>query len=323
MKKIAVYVSFMNDRYRAQLRTAASEQGFDLDFYDCNRDSAALLGRIGDYEVIYGHPDPAWLKRADRLRWLCSDFAGVEKYLDEAIWPSPDCLLSNSSGAYGPAIAEHIVMVLLMLLRRMPEYQSAMAERAWPCLTPIRSLTGSRVVVLGTGDVGRSAARRLRALGAAVTGVCRSGRAEDPAFDRVLPIGRLDEILPQADALVMALPATAETAGVLSRERIALLGPQALVVNVGRGSAIDQPALVEALTARRLAGAALDVMEPEPLPPDHPLWQCPNTILTPHVSGNMALGLTCDLDVDMFCRDLGRYAAGEPLENLVDRSRGY
>ena len=169
----------------------------------------------------------------------------------------------------------------------------------------------------------RSAARRLRALGAAVTGVCRSGRAEEPAFDRVLPVGQLNELLPQADALVMALPATAETAGILSRERIALLPPQALVVNVGRGSAIDQPALVEALTARRLAGAALDVMEPEPLPPDHPLWQCPNTILTPHVSGNMALGLTCDLDVDMFCRDLGRYAAGEPLENLVDRSRGY
>ena len=323
MRKIAVYVSFMNDRYRAQLRTAAAEQGFDLDFYDCSRDSAALLDRIGDYEVIYGHPDPAWLKQADRLRWLCSDFAGVEKYLDEAIWPSQGCLLSNSSGAYGPAIAEHIVMVLLMLLRRMPEYQSAMAERAWPCLTPIRSLTGSRVVVLGTGDVGRSAARRLKALGASVTGVCRSGRAEEPAFDRVLPVGQLNELLPQADALVMALPATAETAGVLSRERIALLGPQALVVNVGRGSAIDQPALVEALTARRLAGAALDVMEPEPLPPDHPLWQCPNTILTPHVSGNMALGLTCDLDVDMFCRDLGRYAAGEPLENLVDRGRGY
>ena len=173
-------------------------------------------------------------------------------------------------------------------------------------------------MALGTGDVGRSAARRLKALGASVTGVCRSGRSEEPAFDRVLPIGRLDELLPQADALVMALPATAETAGILSRERIALLGPQALVVNVGRGSAIDQPALVEALTARRLAGAALDVMEPEP-----PLWQCPNTILTPHVSGNMALGLTCDLDVDMFCRDLGRYAAWEPLENLVDRRRGY
>lgn len=323
MRKIAVYVSFMNDRYRAQVRTAAEGLGFSVDFYHCDRDGGDLLDNIGDYEIIYGHPEPAWLREAGRLRWLCSDFAGVEKYLDEAVWPRPDCLLSNSSGAYGPTIAEHIVMVLLMLLRRMPEYQSALGAGAWPFFTPIRSLTGSRVVALGTGDVGRNAARRLKALGAAVTGVCRSGRSEEAAFDQVLPMGELDNVLPQADALVMALPATAETAGVLSRRRIALLPPTAFVVNVGRGSAIDQPALVEALMARRLAGAALDVMEPEPLPADHPLWRCPNTIITPHISGNMSLGLTCDLDVDMFCRDLGRYANRETLENLVDRVRGY
>lgn len=323
MRKIAVYVSFMNDRYRAQLRTAASEQGFDLDFYDCNRDSAALLGRIGDYEVIYGHPVPAWLKRAARLRWLCSDFAGVEKYLDEAIWPSPDCLLSNSSGAYGPTISEHILMVLLMLLRRMPEYEADLLERRWTLHTPIRSITGSHVVLLGTGDIGSHTARRLKALGAAVTGVCRSGRAAEPAFDAVLPVGELDSVLPGADAVVLALPATAETEGLLSRERIALLPPTAFVVNVGRGSAIDQEALAEALRERRLAGAALDVMVPEPLPADHPLWSCPNTILTPHVSGNMSLGLTCDLDVELFCRDLRRWGAGELPENLVDRRRGY
>lgn len=321
MKNIAVCAShFITDAHRLQIERTAESVGFSVTYFDTQ---AALEEKIADFEVLFGYIPPELLPGARSLRWLCAASAGVDHLLDDAIWPHPDCLLSNSSGAYGPTISEHILMVLLMLLRRMPEYQSAMAERAWPCLTPIRSLTGSRVVVLGTGDVGRSAARRLRALGAAVTGVCRSGRAEEPAFDRVLPVGQLNELLPQADALVMALPATAETAGVLSRERIALLGPQALVVNVGRGSAIDQPALVEALTARRLAGAALDVMEPEPLPPDHPLWQCPNTILTPHVSGNMALGLTCDLDVDMFYRDLGRYAAGEPLENLVDRSRGY
>ena len=158
---------------------------------------------------------------------------------------------------------------------------------------------------------------------AAVTGVCRSGRAAEPAFDAVLPVGELDSVLPRADAVVLALPATAETEGLLSRERIALLPPTAFVVNVGRGSAIDQEALAEALRERRLAGAALDVMVPEPLPADHPLWSCPNTILTPHVSGNMSLGLTCDLDVDMFCRDLRRWGAGELPENLVDRRRGY
>ena len=102
-----------------------------------------------------------------------------------------------------------------------------------------------------------------------------------------------------------------------------MLPERAYVVNVGRGSAIDQEALAEALREGRLAGAALDVVTPEPLPADHPLWDCPNTIITPHVSGNMSLGLTCDIDVDMFCADLGRYAAGEPLRNLVDRRRGY
>ena len=322
MRKLAVCVNFMSEPYRSRIEKAAAELGFTPAFY---RDSSdGRLGEdIGGYEVIFGHPAPAVLKRAERLRWLCSDCAGIEAYLDSAVWPHPDCLLSNGSGAYGPTISEHILMVLLMLLRRMPEYQAAAAERQWPYLKPIRSIGGSRVVMLGTGDIGSHTARRLKALGARVTGVCRSGWSTEPAFDRVVPLGELDSLLPQADALVMALPATAETVGVLSRERIALLPPTAYVVNVGRGSAIDQEALVEALQARRLAGAALDVMVPEPLPADHPLWTCPNTIITPHISGNMALGLTCDLSVDIFCRDLVRYAAGELPEGLVDRNRGY
>lgn len=323
MRKIAVYVSFINDSYRRQIDSAAQSLGFQADYYDSNADAEALAARIGDYEVIYGHAAPSQLKNAKNLRWLCTDFAGVEPYLDPAVWPRPDCLLSNSSGAYGPAISEHIVMVLLMLLRRMPEYQAALADRQWPYYTPIRSITGSRVVMLGTGDIGRNAARRLKALGASVTGVCRSGTSSEPAFDQVVSTRELDAVLPETDALIMALPSTRETAGILSRQRIALLPPTAFVVNVGRGAAVDQDALVEALQSRRIAGAALDVMTPEPLPADHPLWTCPNTILTPHVSGNMSLGLTCDLDVDMFLKDLARYAAGELPENLVDRVRGY
>lgn len=320
MRKLAVCVTFMNEKYRRQIDAAAEAAGFMVHYYDTQ---AALTPHIGDYEVLFGHPVPALLRQASQLKWLCSDYAGVEKYLDDAVWPRPDCLLSNASGAYGPTISEHILMVLLMLLRRMPEYQADLCQRQWTFHTPIRSIIGSHVVMLGTGDIGSHTARRLKALGASVTGVCRSGRSEEPAFDRVVPIQELDSVLPSADALVMALPATPETEGVLSRERIALLPERAYVVNVGRGSAIDQNALVEALMQRKLAGAALDVMTPEPLPADDPLWDCPNTIITPHVSGNMSLGLTCDIDVDMFCADLARYAAGEPLANLVDRIRGY
>lgn len=320
MRKLAVCITYMNEIYRARIDALAGELGFSVSYYDGPGD---IAGDIGSYEVIFGHVDPSVLKNAKNLRWLCSDFAGVEKYLPDGLWPRPDCLLSNASGAYGPTISEHIIMVLLMLLRRMPEYSADLARRKWTYYAPVRSIIGSRVVLLGTGDIGRHTARRLKGLGAAVTGVCRSGKSGDPAFDQVVPISELDSVLPQADALVMALPATPETAGILSRERIDLLPPSAYVVNVGRGSTVDQETLAEALRAGRIAGAALDVMTPEPLPEDHPLWSCPNTIITPHISGNMSLGLTCDLAVELFCGDLRRYAAGERLHNLVDRRKGY
>lgn len=320
MRKIACYISFANETYRAEINAAAEKLGFSVDYYES---SEALEANIGDYEVIFGHPDPAVLKKAAALRWLSSDWAGVDRYLKDELWPSPDCLLTTGSGAYGPTISEHVVMVLLMLLRRMPEYIPALAQRRWPYLAPIRSVAGSRVVMLGTGDIGRNIARRLTALGAEVTGVCRSGRSSEPAFARVLPTSALDSVLPQADALIMALPGTPETAGILSRERIGLLPESAYVINVGRGTAVDQEALADALNARSIAGASLDVVVPEPLPQDHPLWDCPNLILTPHISGNMSLGLTCDLAVELFLENLRRYAAGEALHNLVDREIGY
>ena len=134
----------------------------------------------------------------------------------------------------------------------------------------------------------------------------------------MLPQEQLDQVLPETEILVMALPSVADTVGILSRERIALLPRDAIVVNVGRGTAIDQEALMEALNAGRIAGAALDVVVPEPLPREHPLWSTRNLL-----SGNMSLGYTCDINVDMFCRDLENYAAGRPLEHRVDRKRGY
>ncbi|MDE7010939.1 MAG: D-2-hydroxyacid dehydrogenase [Oscillospiraceae bacterium] len=320
MRRIAVFADFITEDYRRQIDRTAEKTGFSTTYF---ADRDALAAEIGAFEVLFGYIPPSLLAGAERLRWLCAASAGVDHLLEDSLWPSQDCLLSNSSGAYGPTISEHVLMVLLMLLRRMPEYQADLREKRWSFYSPIRSITGSRIVMLGTGDIGANTARRLKALGASVTGVCRSGRSGEAAFDRVVPIGALDSVLPEADTLIMALPATGETAGILSRERIALLPERAFVVNVGRGSAVDQAALAEALRAGRIAGASLDVMTPEPLPEDDPLWDCPNLLLTPHVSGNMSLGLTCELAVEMFCADLERYANGEPLKNLVDRSVGY
>lgn len=278
MRKIAVCAYFINEAHRRLIDQTAAEAGFSVTYF---MEQAGLEPEIADFEVLFGYFPAAWLKKAEKLRWLCAASAGVDHLLDDSLWPSPDCLLSNSSGAYGPTISEHILMVLLMLLRRMPEYEKAAIQREWPYFTPIRSIIGSHIAILGTGDIGSNTARRLKALGAKVSGVCRSGRSEEPAFDRVLAVDALDSVLPEADALVLALPATPETVNILSRERLALLRPDAYVVNVGRGSAIDQEALVEALQSGRLAGAALDVMTPEPLPEDHPLWDCPNAIITP------------------------------------------
>ena len=189
---------------------------------------------------------------------------------------------------------------------------------------PVRSICGASITVLGTGDIGTSFARRAKAMGAkSICGVRRTIKPADPAFDRIVTLSDLDSVLPDTDILVMALPSTGETVGVLSRERIALLPQHAVVVNVGRGTAIDQEALAEALNAERIAGAALDVFVPEPLPQDHYLWTTKNLLITPHVAGNMSLGYTRDKDVDMFCEDLENFGEGRPMAHLVNRKLGY
>lgn len=320
MRKIAVCIAFSDADQRRRITKSAAALGFTVDYYDTPEE---ILPRIEEYEILYGHPAPEIVTKAKNLKWLCSDFAGIEKYLPDGVFCDDACLLSNSSGAYGPTISEHIIMVLLMLLRRMPEYSADLRERKWTFYSPIRSIIGSHFVLLGTGDIGSNTARRLKALGATVTGVCRSGTSSESSFDRVVSVDRLDSVLPTADALIMSLPATRETAGILTAERIALLPKTAYLINVGRGTAIDQDALVRALKSGELAGAALDVMVPEPLPADDPLWDCPNTIITPHVSGNLSLGLTCELDIEMFLTDLKNYSEGKPLMNFVDRKKGY
>ena len=322
MRHIAVFCRFLTDAHRKTLNETAEHLGFTVDYYTAFEQVPPE--KLGDYEVIYGNPAPAGVKSFSHLRWLCLDSAGADRYVDDALYPNGDVVLTNSSGSYGITISEHILMVTLMLLRRMPTFQQAAQEHVWHGPLPTRSIYGSRITVLGTGDIGSAFARRAKALGAAhITGVRRTLQQTDPAFDRVVTFRDLEDVLPGTDILVSALPHTPETAGVISRRRIGLLPDGAILVNVGRGTAVDQEALMDALWSGHLAGAALDVMVPEPLPADHPMWSTPNLLLTPHISGNMSLGLTCDIDVDLFCEDLERFAQGLPLNRVVDRKKGY
>ena len=245
MKKIAVVEKFFESHHQQQIETVAGKHGYTVDYY---LDGVLPKERAGEYEIVYGMPDRTALKDMTQLKWFCASFAGVDRYVDEALYPHEGVLLSNSAGAYGVTIAEHIMMVTLMLLRQMMPTMKAVGERVWLPPLPVRSLCGAHITVLGTGDIGTSFAQRAKAMGAkSICGVRRTIKPADPAFDRIVTLSDLDSVLPETDILVMALPSTGETVGVLSRERIALLPPQAIVVNVGRGTAVDQEALAEAL----------------------------------------------------------------------------
>lgn len=322
-REICVYLEFLEERHRRAIRETAEELGFTVQFFTpAEFDEARDC--LQHCEILYAAAPELLRSAPEGLQWYACAFAGVDPYCrNDGIFRNPDCLLTNAN-VYDVTIAEHVVMVLLMLLRRMPEYERIVEQREWKHDLPIRSIRGGEFTILGSGSIGTRIAESLKGLGAKrVIGLSRSGKGRSAAFDEVLPATKLDEILPNTQALILALPSTPETVGILSRERIALLPESALLINIGRGSALDQEALMDALREGRLKGAAIDVMEPEPLPKEHPLWEAPNLILTPHISGNLSLAYTRNENVALFCRNLRHYAAGEALESLVDRSRGY
>ena len=318
-RKMIVAIGALKEKHRCLIRAAAERQGFAVSFYNSD---AEALPHLADAEIVFGQSD-ALAKNSPVLRWLCTPSAGVNQFSGEGVFASKDAVLTNSSGAYGVTIAEHIVMVTLEMLRRQQDYNDFVARRHWQRDLPVRSIKNSRVTLVGTGDIGQEAALRLRAFGpACIWGVNRSGGNPQNLFDEIRTQERIEDLLPDTDILILSLPGTPETFHILSEQRLALLPDGALIVNVGRGTAIDQAALEKELRTGRLQ-AALDVFEREPLPADDPLWACPHLLLTPHVAGNMTLPYTQDRIVDLFLEDFDNYCAGRPLLRQVDLKKGY
>ena len=319
-RKLAVVLPGLSGQLAERIRDEAEQRGFRAVFAGSTEE---ILPELADAEVILGQ-DSRLCRHAPELRWICTPFAGVDNFLRPGVFPNPDVVLTGSSGAYGVTIAEHVVMVTLEMMRRKAEYNEIVRQRRWDRDLHIDSIRGSRITLLGTGDIGRECAKRFRAFRpAALTGVNRRGGNPEGLFDRVVTADRLEEILPETDLLILSLPATAETEGMLSAERIALLPETARLVNVGRGSTLDQKALEKRLREGKLAGAALDVFAKEPVPADDSLWDCPGLLITPHIAGNMTLDYTVEIIVDQFLDDLDNYAAGRPLKHAVDRERAY
>lgn len=322
MKRIiGVHISFPRGDRMDRIRAAAEKLGFEVRVFDGEPRAEELT----DCEVLFGMFRPALLRTAGNLRWMQCSFAGVDHYTGPGVFPNAEVRLTNAAGAYGITISEHLICTLLMMMRRMPEYGALVAQRGWKIIGDIRSIYGSRILCVGMGDIGSCFGSRCRALGAAeVSGVRRRPALEKPDWcDRVFATEALCEAVAGMDVVACSVPGTHDSRHLFGEKEFAAMKDGAYFLNVGRGTTVDQKALYDALCAHKLAGAAIDVADPEPLPPDHFLWDAPNLLLTPHVSGNMSLEKTCELVMEIFLDNLQRYADGRPLLHQVDLRAGY
>jgi len=277
-------------------------------------------------DLVLGNLPVPLISRNKKIRWFQSNAAGPNAYLAPGVLPE-ECVVTNATGAYGLAISEWMLAMWLGLQKDLFHYRDNQHQHLWqPMPRQVRGVYGSRVLCVGMGDIGSNFARRAHALGAEVVGVRRTVGPDTPCPDycvRVVAQSDLDKELPEADLVALSLPGTRETTHLFDARRIALCKPGAILMNVGRGTVVDGEALAAAVHSGQLFGAAVDVTDPEPLPPDHPLWAEPNVIITPHISGGFSLPQTVQNIVDIFIHNLKRYAAGQPLDNQVSRSRQY
>ena len=286
------------------------------------------------------------LARAPRLRWVHSATSGVERALTPAA-RDRGIVVTNARGVFTRPIAEHVLMLILAISRRLPGLLELQRERTWQPLqgVELRELT---VGVVGYGSIGRAVASLAGAFGARViaqrrhvaggesgaggsaTADAATGGTLDepddafpfaPAPDRILGPGGLHELLRESDIVVLAAPLTPETEDMIDAAALAAMRPDAWLINVARGRLIDDRALLEALAGHRIGGAALDAFREEPLPPTSPFYDLPNVIVTPHTAWSSARVL--DRSIGLFCDNLRRFAAGEPLRNVVDPGAGY
>lgn len=280
------------------------------------------LARAADAEVAFGGNNPRRVKQlldaTPKLRWYHTVAAGVDNM------PMPELarrqiVLTNNSGSYDIQIAEHLMAFVFAASRQLHRYRDFQRAREWKD-NEHQELRGATVVVFGMGSIGGEIARLASAVGMRVIGVRRNGRTQD-GVSRVVTPDRLSDVAAEADYLAIAAPLTPATRGAVSREVIGRMKPTAWLLNIARGAIVDEPALIDALRHKRIAGAALDVFTTEPLPADSPLWELENVIVTPHRSGDSPQ--VEQRTLELFAENLRRYKSGQPLLNRVDYDAGY
>ncbi len=281
-----------------------------------------LPAALQDADALLGFCTPEVLQAGKKLRWIQSYSAGVDRCVATAEKHRQDLLLTNMQRVHGPAIAEHVLAMLLSLARDLPHYQRLQAEATWgQSKRPGMEIRGKTMLVVGLGGIGTEIAKRAHALGMRIIATRNSSREGPEFIDNVGLADELPLLIKQADVVVNATPLTPATTGLFDAAIFKAMRPSAYFINIGRGASVVTADLIKALKQGDLAAAALDVTDPEPLPKDSELWGLPNVLITPHVSARSDQQLR---RVQTLVREnLRRYVRGERLLNVVDLKRGY
>ncbi|MCI8586612.1 MAG: D-2-hydroxyacid dehydrogenase [Lachnospiraceae bacterium] len=324
MSKIKVAVLLPFDQAQREVLEAAGKERCEFIYVEESMTREARLPLLKEAEVIFGEPGIREIRECPGLRWIQMSWAGSDVYTMREGFPK-QIRLTNARGCFRTVIAEYILAVLLSMCRNLKQYADQQREEDWRRIRRETLLYGKKVLILGAGDIGTGAAKRLKAFGTSVTGMRRTDRNYPDCYDAMITVGELDQVLPAADIVIGCLPSTRETRGLLDERRLRSMKKDAFLINVGRGSLIPTEDLVKVLEDGHLGGVALDVTEKEPLPAGHPLWKFDRVILTPHIAGQ-SFGYSRDTEnrvLHVCCQNLERYLNRRELLNQVDFEAGY
>ena len=298
------------------------EQFPEFEFLSYPRNAKVPDEVLARAEVLMNYGDKSQIAPAKNVRYIHTISAGIDGYIDEVDRCHGSALpVTNGAGVYSDAVGEHVIALLLAVVHGIVPSVRNMAEKQWPAIPMLGNVNGKTIAVLGTGDIGNNAARICAAMGARVLGFKLHACEPFPPYSEIYTgDDGLDALLPQADAVLVCLPGSPFTKDMLDARRIGLMKAGSVLVNIGRGSIVNTEALMEALRSGHIAAAGLDVTDPEPLPPDHPLWTCPNVLITPHISG---LGASKQKHAEWFAENLRAYLEGRPQPGAVNQEMKY
>lgn len=321
--KKALVLMPCDEATRERLMEAAGNS-CEFSFRDSTWSKEQYHDALKSAHILIGEPRNEDFSYCEHLELMQSPSSGVNYYVQGGAFPK-NATLCCMTGGYGNILAEHLLGMVLSLCRRLPEYRDQQHRHEWRILKFDKQLEDSTLMILGAGDIGTTVARWMRPMVGKIIGVRRTAREFPDCYDEMLTLAELDSRLGEADIIVCALPHTPETVHLLNEDRLRKMKKDAVLVNGGRGSLIDQEALYKLLEEGWFWGVGLEVTSPEPLPAEHPLWEQPRLIITPHAAGNsFAPGSPLERKIWAFIiRNIGSYLHGEPVHNQVDFGTGY